>query len=109
MKRTEVKCYRCNSITYIPLIPPLSSIDLMGCGFPDPLYIEHSFSDLSNLLSINELLGEQVKLLKSRLETYDDFMNTVFGESVDVVTLWQMSEIVSRIERLKNGFKEKNE
>jgi hypothetical protein len=64
--------------------------------------INTEYHSLSNLLRINEELGEQNRRLAARLEMINYFIQTIFSEGIDVVTLWKMSEIVSIIERLKN-------
>lgn len=103
MHETELECPRCSGKIRICLYPPIKDLAklLNGIDLTFPMVQEIEYHSLSSLLKTNEELGQQNKLMKARLETVNDFMQTVFGEETDMVTLWQMSEIVSRIERLK--------
>ncbi len=105
MDRTEVKCQRCGSITSFALYAPLSEFSLRCLPEIDSPLINHEKQyKISDLLYVNKQLSFQVRELNARLEMYNEFLETIGNDlkGGDLITLYQMSKIVSRIEQLKN-------
>lgn len=104
MDKTEVKCYRCGTITYFALYAPLNETSLQFLPeICDPLINNEKKYNISDLLYVNKELAFQVREIKSRIEMYDEFLETMAVDlkGGNLITLYQISKIVSRIEEIK--------